>query len=700
MYISNIEINNFRNFKNISIDFRDGINILIGQNNAGKSNVLKALALVFDNKIRKQLTIDDFFNNISLEDIKLKSPKISISVSLSQSIDEALMEDELAIVGDWIVSLEQPYVAKVHYEFFLPEDYEQEYLDLIQEIKSQDDARKIINNHFIRLYVSKIWGGNPKNKIQIDRERLSKFDFQFLDAIRDVERDMFSGKNTLLKSIINFFIDYDIKSDKTVSLEEQSKRINERKQDFELKSYELIEILKKRLDKGTDEILLYSDNIGASFDKSHPALEGKITESEIYSVLQLIIKQNSGISIPIYNNGLGYNNLIFMSLLLAKMQVDSDGKYLGSNAKVFPILVIEEHEAHLHPTMQFQLMKFLKDNLGCKKVKQVFITSHSTHITSSEQLDNIICLYKDKYETKVAYPGKVFFDKEGDKEIKNDKSKKYVQRFLDATKSNMLFSEKIIFVEGKAEQLLIPVFAEYLGKSLEENHITVIDVGGRCFEHFLYLFNSYNYGTIKRRIACITDLDPCRKDINKENDKNQNFKACYPFEINENCDKYEYQLNPCMEKYKKSNNSNICFFTQNENYGKTLEYQLAFENPDCELLLTPSLKNKKELKGLMKMYSDGKSLEEMLKILKESDENNRIKTSILSVRNKDIWTHEFQKRAVIAARYLNSIEKGENALELSSILYEYILKDKSLEHKDFNIPEYIKEAIDWVCEDA
>ena len=369
---------------------------------------------------------------------------------------------------------------------------------------------------------------------------------------------------------------------------------------------------------------------------------------------------------------------------------------------MFPVLVIEEPEAHLHPTMQFQLMKFLKDNLE-KKVKQVFITSHSTHITSSEQLDNIICLYKDKHETKVAYPGKVFFDKEGDKEIENDKSKKYVQRFLDATKSNMLFSEKIIFVEGKTEQLLIPVFAEYLGKSLEENHITVIDVGGRCFEHFLYLFNSPNYGTIKRRIACITDLDPCRKDINNENnenDKNQNFKACYPFEINENCDKYEYQLNPCMEKYKKSNNSNICFFTQNENYGKTLEYQLAFENPDCELLLTSSLKNKKEIKGLMKMYSEGKSLEEMLKILKKSNENNRIKTSILSVRNKDIWTHEFQKRAVIAARYLNSIEKGENALELSSILYEYILKDKSLEHKDFNIPEYIKEAIDWVCEDA
>ena len=328
MYISNIEIKNFRNFRDISIEFRDGINILIGQNNAGKSNVLKALALVFDNKIRKQLTIDDFFNNISLEDIKSKSPKISISVSLSQSSNEDLMEGDLVFISDWLVRLKEPYLAKVHYEFFLPEDYEQEYLDLIQEVKSQDDARKIINNHFIRLYVSKIWGGNPKNQIQIDRERLSKFDFQFLDAIRDVERHMFSGKNTLLKNVIDFFLDYDVKSN-NLSKEEQAQEINKRKSDFKEKSDDLVEVLKTRLESGKNQILSYANHVGASFENSKPTFEGTMGEGEVYSILKLFIQQETGMKIPIGNNGLGYNNLIFMSLLLAKMQVDSDGKYLG-----------------------------------------------------------------------------------------------------------------------------------------------------------------------------------------------------------------------------------------------------------------------------------------------------------------------------------------------------------------------------------
>ncbi|WP_373554290.1 ATP-dependent endonuclease, partial [Terribacillus saccharophilus] len=87
-------------------------------------------------------------------------------------------------------------------------------------------------------------------------------------------------------------------------------------------------------------------------------------------------------------------------------------------------------------------------------------------------------------ETLIGYPGKSFGE--------NEESKKYVQRFLDATKSNMLFSEKIILVEGLAEQLLMSLFAEYLNTSLEDSHIAVINVGGKYFDHFLNLFNTLN----------------------------------------------------------------------------------------------------------------------------------------------------------------------------------------------------------------
>ena len=176
---------------------------------------------------------------------------------------------------------------------------------------------------------------------------------------------MFSGRNTLLKSVIDF-LDYDIKSDKNITEEEQKMKLQERKDIFSTHSSQLIKNIRERLDSGNQEILSYIEEIGASYDKSTPDFEGQLSESEIYMVLQLIVRQTTGMSIPITHNGLGYNNLIFMALLLSKMQADSDGEFLGSNAKVFPILAIEEPEAHLHPTMQNEFIKFLKIILKIK----------------------------------------------------------------------------------------------------------------------------------------------------------------------------------------------------------------------------------------------------------------------------------------------------------------------------------------------
>ncbi len=698
MYISNIHIENYRGFSDLSVDFKDGINILIGPNNSGKSNLLRALALIFDGKFRKQLSVDDFYNGITLSTLKQHSPKIVVTVTLSQSDDEDLMGDELVTVSSWLVKLEKPYSAKLQYEFFLPEEYESIYIESIQNVSSTSEVWTRIDNSFIRLYVYKIWSGNPENQMQADSEGLSKFDFQFLDAIRDVERDMFSGKNTLLKSVIDFFLDYDIKSDKALSSEEQTQKINERRRDFKEKSDILVEVLKKRLENGRNQILSYADHVGASFDNSKPTFEGAISENEVSSILQLLVQQETGMRIPIGNNGLGYNNLIFMSLLLAKMQIDADGTYLGSNAKVFPILAIEEPEAHLHPTMQFQFVKFLKDNLRDKKVRQVFITSHSTHITSSARLDDLICLYKLNNKVKTSYPSKVFIeatpDQPGQQKIK---SKKYVQRFLDATKSNMLFAERIILVEGMSEQLLIPVFANYLGLNLEEKHVAVINIGGRYFQHFLYLFDSTRPNTLNRKIACITDIDPMRQR-KKELDDTQRPQKCYPYEYDLSPDQYTYYQNTSLKAYEESQHPNIRAYTQDRKYGKTLEYQIAFENPQCKLIVTPSIKNGEELIALINAFSSNEELKDFFSLLRDSKQNKRISYA-LETDLLEGWTDEEKKKAIIASRYLNSVEKGENALELSTILQERYIEDPTAAVQEFHVPEYIKNAIEWVCDD-
>lgn len=681
MYISNIRIQNFRNFADLNVKFNEDINIIIGHNNVGKSNLIKALSLIFDSNTRKQLEIHDFNKYITLEDLKEQPPKVTISITISQSEDENLMSDDLAVISDWLIKLEEPYEALLTYEYFLPKKEHEHYKEMVSEVTETEEIWKIIDDEFIRLYTYKIWGGNLINQSVADGEWLQKFDFQFLDAIRDVERDMFTGRNTLLKNVLDFFMDYDIKSNNKPE-EEKMEEIKNRKYQFTKDANNLLDKLQIRMEKGQDEILEYANNIGALFDKSSPGFEGNITDVELYSALKLIVEYGEGIKIPVTHNGLGYNNLIFMSLLLAKMQVNADGDYLGSNAKIFPILAIEEPEAHLHPTMQYQFLKFLDDNKEKNKVRQIFITTHSTHIVASTSLDNIICLYKDNDKISAGYPGKA---------LSVVKSKKYVQRFLDATKSDMLFAEKVILVEGITEQLLLPIFAEYLGLSLEKNHITVINVGGRYFKHFLYLFDRRNPNAINKKVACLIDIDPSRK----KKDNGNSYEKCYPFEYNADYEEYEYQQNPFLEDYEVDGHCNIRFFTQDKEYGKTFEYDLILANPTLKLLLTESISNKKELEILMDLYENNEPLHELTAELGESKENKRIIGSLENTPNK--WDEDDKKKALLAVRYLNSVSKGENALELAYVLQENLEEKDTSEYQEFKVPDYIKDAIEWVC---
>jgi putative ATP-dependent endonuclease of OLD family len=684
MYISKMQINNYRNFSDIVINFNDGINAIIGHNNAGKSNLIKALSIIFNPTTKKQLEIDDFNKYIPLEKLKAEPPKITIAVTITQSKDEDLMSDDLVTVSNWLLKLEEPYEAQLTYEFFLPIKEHSNYILLVQTLTSTQEVWKIIHDEFIRLYTYKIWGGNPINQVTADGESLQKFDFQFLDAIRDVERDMFTGKNTLLKNVLDFFMDYNIKSDDNVTKEEKLLAIKEKKQEFSTVADTLLNKLHERMTEGKQQILSYAKEVGASFDKSNPNFDGGISDIELYSALKLIVEYETGVKIPVCNNGLGYNNLIYISLLLSKMQVDSNGKYLGSNAKVFPILSIEEPEAHLHPSMQHQFLKFLRKNRSQNKVRQIFITTHSTHITSSILLDEMICLYKDNDKTCVGYPGKVFDS--------NEKSKKYVQRFLDATKSDMLFSEKVILVEGIAEQLLLYIFAQYNGISLEEKHVSVVNVGGRYFNHFLYLFDSRNPFAIKRKVACLTDIDPERKKKS-----GTQFTKCYPFELNVETDIYDFQQNTYLDIYEVNKHPNIASFTQDKKYGKTFEYELILANPSLDLLITDSIDNADEIKRLMESYKNGLSLSKLESMLRNSKENTRIIESINKIENG--WEDDDKKKAIIAARYLNSVGKGENALELAYILQKNLAKKGTNEFKEFNVPDYIRKAIEWVCEE-
>lgn len=679
MYIKEIKILNFRSFKKALIPFHEGVNVIIGHNNTGKSNLLRAMGLVLGYSNGHRLGTSDLFYETDVAELQRQSPRIQITLVLRRSADENLDSADMALFANMMTDPALSEETELRYEFKLDDSQEQNYKADVANAITAKEIWKIIEQDYIRLYKSSRSGGNQAAGININ-ETLGQIDFQFLDAIRDVSHDLYAGYNPLLRDVLSFFIDYSVKNDVTKTEDEIKEQLKALRDDFVQQSRPLMQTLQDRLQDGKNVFLKYALDTGATFNGAEPDFDGTVTENEMFSVLRMFIKYAVGIEVPATYNGLGYNNLIYMSLLLAKMQADGNIAYMKRNAKVLSFLAVEECEAHLHPAMQYKFLKFLQDNNLNGHVRQIFMTSHSTQIASAVKLDDLICLTSPALgQINVGYPRAIYKE-----ESSNDMvSKQYVQRFLDATKADMFFANRLIFVEGIAEELLLPVFARYLNKNLTDEHVLVVNMGGRYFNHFLKLFNTENPYTINKKIVCLTDIDPCRKK--KGDDKN--YEVCYPYEYNIDTDNYDYKHHADTELDQYVVHPNIRFYRQDVTYGKTLEYDLMRENPNCELLLTDSVSNRDEIKAMMAELDVNKMMDKM----RNSESNTRIKSSI----DQSGWEDEEKRKALLASRYLNSISKGSNALELNVTLMDNLEKPE-VERKEFHVPQYIIDALKWL----
>lgn len=668
MYISKLIINGFRGFKHTEIEFEEGLNVIIGQNNGGKSTIMEALRLVLEYGSPKKLCAWDLCQKAELQALKDNPPFVEIAVFIKEQNDEG-MTDDIALFTNYAIQTSPLLESCLTYVFSLPYSEVEKYKKDVAEVDEKYTLFKIIEDKYIRKYSHAIYGGPVSLQNQVQGEDLKKIDLEFVNALRNVSDEIYGGKNTLLTDVLRYFLDYELNKDSN-----KEEKIKSRHQDFLTKSTTVIQNIIKRIKDGKDSIIDYANKTGALFMNSDLNLEGEISEGDLLAIFNLLVSNGKEEKLPISLNGLGYNNLIYISLLLAQMQSNSTVEYMGSvNVKAFSVLAIEEPEAHLHPQMQYHFLEFLRNNIFDKYVRQVFVTTHSPSLVASVKLDELCCLHKlEDGEIKICKPNKVFEEDES--------AKKYIQRYLDATRADMLFAGGIIFVEGMAEQILFPVFAKILGlydKWLMK-HVAVINIGGRYFDKFLKLYDGTNSDALPLMIACVTDRDPSRKEIGKEKAR---YESCLPIEYGSNTTKYEYRNHSESLVKNFQNHPNIRFFSQEED-SCTLEYDIALNNTDNTVLLVASLANKNELEAMMNAKNLDDALEkchdDALKKLYGSD-------TVLKNENK-------RRKALVASRYLKSVAKGVNALELSNAILDLSEEERA----KINVPSYIKEAIEWV----
>ena len=665
MYIAKLVITNLRCFRQTTVDFQPGINVILGENNAGKTALLCALRLVFDRSGRLRPDLPDFYQGIA--DFT-KAPTISVTATLRSSKADTI--DDMALVATWLTKLDAPWEAQLSYEFFLPDEEVPGFTAALGAAPDRDQFFRVLEQ-FIPKYVARIFGGLPENRLVAEPDALAKFDCHTVDAIRDVESELFAGTNPLLRKMLRQVLDHD--ADETEALN--------RRRRFRTLTEKASSNLRDRLDK--DALFQLAKETGAA-DGGVPDLDDAIDEDGFLAALRLYIDRPP-FRVPATHNGLGYNNLVYISLLLASLQFKASVSRRGQNAVLLPMLLIEEPEAHLHPSLQYKLLRYIEKRLSPEKTsRQVFLTTHSTHITAAAGLEPIICLSLSDADggIHVAYPARVFGESPGGKASRN-----YVERYLDATKSNMLFAKGVIFVEGIAEQLLVPCLSQCIGRPIESHHVAVVAVGGVTFKHFLPLFGAGEDESLRRyalcrRVACMVDADPARK----EKIKGARRQKCWPYALGRDCATYDYfsvsgvVTNLQTMQDRSPGNIKICVGT------KTLEYDLALANAQLPLLVTSSCEHEADLRALAETSA---TVPASLQALLAGDGPDPFDAL---ANCPDVATHRF------ATCYLLCSEdaKGEHAFVLERQLRENAAKPEA-DRKPFVCPDYIKDAIHWTC---
>lgn len=661
MLLAELRICNYRCFSDETVKFMPGVNVLLGENNAGKTTVIKALSLILGQRARRRPGFFDFHHPCT----DWTTPPAITITTVFRSSGTDTVEDK-ALVATWLTKLEPPWEARLTYTFLLEPDQEEKCKAELATVRAGDfsEYRRVIESYLDR-YVTKTYGGSPENQLDAEPDSLAKITLHTLDALRDAGKELFAGTDPLLKRLLKQVRDLG-KTDAEKAASNTALR--NLTKDLGTHITERISL---------DPLLQLVNDTGA-LEGGKPQLADDISEEDLLYALRLYVEAG-GVRIPAELNGLGYNNLLYISLVLASLDHQADPAKLGANASLFPILSIEEPEAHLHPALQYKLLKHIEKRVReTKRNRQVFITTHSTHITSASPLDQlIVCSIPDSPgQPRISYPGRCFTSDNDGKA-----SKAYVERYLDATKSNLLFSKGIILVEGIAEQLLLPVLAEHLGCSLEEHHVALIPVGGLTFKHFLPLFGAglppqQAQYALARPIACLVDADPSKK----QTDNNGKFKKCYPYEVDQD-PAYTYKpLSSAIGTLAalKEGRANVLV----EHGAKTLEYDLVLANHTVALLVSDVSTHTEALRGL---FADPTATPNELQTIL-----NKARAGTAHLDAPIAMAH------VVATCYLECVDsaKGEHALALAKALKD---AKGTPAIGAFTVPSNIANVILWAC---
>jgi hypothetical protein len=432
MKIAKLVLENYKSFKNrVEIKFNEGVNILVGDNEAGKSTILEAIHLCLSGILDGRYLKHDFHQYLFNYEVvaeyltKIKTDK---TTKLPELLIEVYFQpnDELAEFEGSLNSDHNLKAQGIRFEIKLDDTYSDLYQDLLS---SGEDQTSIPIEYF------KIEWQSFARKAVISR----------IIPIKSVLIDSSSAK---LKNGSDIYLSKIIKDGLT-----RSEQIGL------AQSYRK---LKQNFNDDTN-ITALNTKITASTKISEKKLSITVDLSSNNSwESQLTTNFNN---IPFDQIGKGEQCIVKTNLALAH-----------SHEKDKNLILIEEPENHLSHTKLNSLIKQIQEN---GDDKQIIISTHSSFVANKLGLEKLILI--DNKKTK-------FFN-----DLPPD-TYSYFQKLAGFETLRLILAKKVVLVEGPSDELVFQKLyrQENADKLPIEDGIDVISVQSLAFKRFLDIANLLN----------------------------------------------------------------------------------------------------------------------------------------------------------------------------------------------------------------
>lgn len=526
MYLSEVHIENYRLLKNVDVVLDQSLTLVVGKNNTGKTSIMQLMKNILSGS--KELSFDDYplecrqifyhqlfklWNEEISEDDFFKSvPKTMIRFS----IDYSSLSDEQSFgsLGEFIIDTDETLsiaIIEAIYEPIMIIDKYRKIRDRFDSIKKaeekiadQEAVIKAVKEIFPELFNLCIFAVNP-NDVEDCQERSIKdlqevFVFKEISAERSLDEAEDQNNSPLLKVMNQLF---------NPNLEEIEENLQQNIEDLTKLIDDFNIVAQTRIDELMGEIVRSMLQFGypSTEDLELRAATTVSLKNQIINNTDLTYISRGGTeALPSTHNGLGYKNLIKISLLLQEF-----ARNVKLDLAAVPVLYVEEPEAHMHPQLQTMfvnyVISYLEEAVKDKKV-QVILTTHSAHVANTVPFNQI--RYMRRFNDAVICKNITeFYERAANDEYKQ-KNLQFLQKYMELSYCDLYFCDKAILVEGAAERLLIPDMIEKCKReglfssrpALNSQYYTMLEVGGAYAHNFFEFVDFLEIPTL-----IITDID-------------------------------------------------------------------------------------------------------------------------------------------------------------------------------------------------